>query len=66
MTDKERRELESDLELLKYLHQFHNEQEGNLNMTQDESVEYRLTIMEEIDRIMKQLKEDDHDKSTQQ
>ena len=65
MTDKERRALESDLELLKYLHQLHNEQEGNLSLTQDESVDHRLTIMEEIDRIMKQLKEDDHDKSTQ-
>lgn len=65
MTNQERRELESDLELLKYLHQFHNEEEGNLSLSRDESVDHRLTIMEEIDRIMKLLKEDDHDKSTQ-
>ena len=60
MSEKERNELRSTLELLKYLHTFHNEYEDKLSMSQDESVEHRLNIMEEIDRIIRLLRNDDN------
>ena len=59
MSEKERDELLNTLDLLKYLHRFHNEYEDKLSMSQDESVEHRLNIMEEIDRITRLLRDDD-------
>ena len=59
MSEKERDELRSTLDLLKYLHTFHNEYEDKLSMSQDESIEHRLNITEEIDRITRLLLDDD-------
>ncbi len=59
MSEKERNELLNTLDLLKYLHKFHNEYEDKLSMSQDESIEHRLNIMEEIDRITRLLRDND-------
>lgn len=59
MSEKERDELLNTLDLLKYLHTFHNEYEDKLSMSENESVEHRLNIMEEIDRITRLLRDDD-------
>lgn len=59
MSEKERDELLNTLDLLKYLHTFHNEYEDKLSMSRDESIEHRLNIMEEIDRITRLLLDDE-------
>ena len=59
MSQEERNELRSTLALLKYLHTFHNEYEDKLSMSHEESVEHRLNIMEEIDRITRLLDNED-------
>lgn len=65
MSKEERNELELNLELLKYLHSFHNEYEDQLSMTSEESIEHRLNIMEEIARITRLLREDHDDRSNE-
>lgn len=59
MSEEEREELRSTLDLLRCLHRFHNKYEGKLGMSEDESIEHRLNIMEEIDRIIRLLRDDD-------
>lgn len=59
MSQKERDEPLNTLNLLKYLHAFHNEYEDKLSMSQDESIKHRLNIMEETDRIIPLLQDDD-------
>ena len=59
MSEKERNELLNTLDLLKYLHKFHNEYQDKLSMSEDESIEHRLNIMEEIDRIIRLLDDED-------
>ena len=58
MSEKERNELLNTLDLLKYLHTFHNEYEDKLSRSQDESIEHRLNIMKEIDRITRLLRDE--------
>ena len=55
MTEKER--LEFEIALLKKLLDFHNEFEKQTGMTEEESIEHRLDIMEQIAEIQKKLKE---------
>jgi hypothetical protein len=58
MTEEERKELETEAEMLKGILKIHNEIADKIeSMTQDEHLNYRLDIMARIAEIEKILKE---------
>jgi hypothetical protein len=61
-SDAEKREIKSEIEYLKFILTFHNEEaeKGNLlyGMTEDESLNHRLDVMEKIVELEQMLKEE--------
>jgi hypothetical protein len=61
-SDAEKQEIKSEIEYLKFILTFHNEEaeKGNLlyGMTEDESLNHRLDVMEKIVELEQMLKEE--------
>ena len=63
LTDAEKQEIQNEIEYLKFILDFHNQEaeKGNLmyGMTEDESLNHRLDAMEKIVQLEQTLKEEE-------
>ena len=61
-SDAEKQEIQSEIEYLKFILHFHNEEADKSNllygMTEDESLNHRLDVMEKIIESEQMLKEE--------
>ena len=62
-TDAEKQDIQNEIEYLKFILDFHNQEaeKGNLmyGMTEDESLNHRLDAMEKIVELEQMLKEEE-------
>ena len=62
LTDAERQDIQNEIEYLKFILDYHNQEakKGNLlyGMTEDESLNHRLDAMEKIVELEQMLKEE--------